>query len=255
MHIFYCWHFCFQRPGWWKQVDAASQDICGATKGGVIFFDCIIFLFFSGRDKEQIWLAVFSTGSLSVFIRRADFLLQHRFVQLVKRQSFDIGVPGHSSTESETVQSWFSGESAFNFSLLCFYLFFSVLLICRSLLSPFPFKITWFCGTSEACRTLGHPESIPLAIANIERDFVVVGVLEEVKTLHSSLKRKELSLQKHSCTIQNANCRSPSSPPSFFPHWSTSPKMEKTIVVMECLMPEFLTGLRQLWATNQVTVK
>ena len=28
--------------------------------------------------------------------------------------------------------------------------------------------------------------------------------------------------------------------------------MEKTIVVMECLMPEFLTGLGQLWADNQV---
>ena len=28
--------------------------------------------------------------------------------------------------------------------------------------------------------------------------------------------------------------------------------MEKTIVVMECLMPEFLTGLGQLWAGNQV---
>ena len=46
----------------------------------------------------------------------------------------------------------------------------------------FPFKITWFCGTSEACRTLGHPDSVSLAIANIERDFLVVGVLEEVKT-------------------------------------------------------------------------
>ena len=157
----------------------------------------------------------------------------------------DIGVPGHSSTESETVQSWFSGESAFTFSLFCFYLFLSVLLICRSLLSPFPFKITWFCGTSEACRTLGHPESIPLAIANIERDFVVVGVLEEVKTFITK------TFMHHS----ECYCRSPSSPPSFFPHWSTSPKMEKTIVVMECLMPEFLTGLRQLWATNQVTFK
>jgi len=68
-------------------------------------------------------------------------------------------------------------------------------------------QITWFCGTSEACRTLGHPDSVQLAIANIERDFLVVGVLEE---------------------------------------------MEKTIVVMECLMPEFLTGLGQLWADNQV---
>ena len=29
-------------------------------------------------------------------------------------------------------------------------------------------------------------------------------------------------------------------------------QMEKTIVVMECLMPEFLTGLGQLWADNQV---
>ena len=28
--------------------------------------------------------------------------------------------------------------------------------------------------------------------------------------------------------------------------------MEKTIVVMECLMPEFLAGLGQLWADNQV---
>ena len=46
-----------------------------------------------------------------------------------KSPSFDIGVPGHSSTESETVQSWFSGESAFTFSLFCFFLFFSVLLI------------------------------------------------------------------------------------------------------------------------------
>ena len=57
--------------------------------------------------------------------------------------------------------------------------------ISRSL--KIPFKITWFCGTSEACRTLGHPDSLPVAITNIERDFLVVGVLEEVKiTLSSS---------------------------------------------------------------------
>ena len=47
------------------------------------------------------------------------------------------------------------------------------------------FKITWFCGTSEACRTLGHPGSVQLAISNIERDFIVVGVLEEVKKQHN----------------------------------------------------------------------
>ena len=142
---------------------------------------------------------------------------------------------------------WDSFLTALFFQTLtwkCFYfLFFCA--FNRSLLSPFHFKITWFCGTSETCRTLGHPESVPLAIANIERDFVVVGVLEEVKTFITK------TFMHHS----ECYCRSPSSPPSFFPHWSTSPKMEKTIVVMECLMPEFLTGLRQLWATNQVTLK
>ena len=53
-------------------------------------------------------------------------------------------------------------------------IFSQVFFLCSS-------KITWFCGTSEACRTLGHPGSVQLAISNIERDFIVVGVLEEVK--------------------------------------------------------------------------
>ena len=51
-----------------------------------------------------------------------------------------------------------------------------------------PSQIPWFCGTSKACRTLGHPGSLQIAIANIEKNFVVVGVLEQVK-YPSSLQR------------------------------------------------------------------
>ena len=127
VHTFYCWHFCFQRPGWWKQVDAESQDICTATKGGAIFFDRINFLFFSGREKEQIWLAVFSTGSLSVFIRWANFLIKHQFVQTVKAQVLILGFQGtvpqnqrlyRADSQVKVLLLFLS--SAFSCSFLCF---------------------------------------------------------------------------------------------------------------------------------------
>ena len=53
------------------------------------------------------------------------------------------------------------------------------------------------CGDSEECRTLGHPEAVSLTMANIEANYVMVGVLE---------------------------------------------MLEQTITVMECLMPDIMSG-------------
>ena len=69
-------------------------------------------------------------------------------------------------------------------------------------------QITWFCGSTPACRALADPTALATAITVLERDFVVVGVLEE---------------------------------------------MEKTMVVLECLLPDYMRGLNNLWKENQVT--
>ena len=69
-------------------------------------------------------------------------------------------------------------------------------------------QITWFCGSSLSCRALADPTALATALTVLERDFVVVGVLEE---------------------------------------------MEKTMVVLECLLPDYMKGLNSLWKENQVT--
>ena len=58
-------------------------------------------------------------------------------------------------------------------------------------------QLPFLCGDSEKCRTLGHPEAVSLAMANIEANYVMVGVLE---------------------------------------------MLEETITVMECLMPDIMSG-------------
>ena len=59
-------------------------------------------------------------------------------------------------------------------------------------------QIPFLCGDSEQCRTMGHPEAVALTIANIEANYLMVGVLE---------------------------------------------MLEETVVVLECLMPDMMTGL------------
>ena len=68
-------------------------------------------------------------------------------------------------------------------------------------------QIPFLCGDSEECRTLGHPAAVNLTIANIERSFVVVGVLEQ---------------------------------------------LDKTVEVMECLMPIVMKGLVESYKSSNV---
>ena len=42
-------------------------------------------------------------------------------------------------------------------------------------------QIPFFCGDSVDCRTLGSPTSVEQAVENIEKKFVMVGVLENIK--------------------------------------------------------------------------
>ena len=62
-------------------------------------------------------------------------------------------------------------------------------------------QIPFFCGDSHTCLTLGHSEAPELTIKSIEKNFLVVGTLEQ---------------------------------------------MDKSFAVMECLIPEYLTGLVNL---------
>jgi hypothetical protein len=68
-------------------------------------------------------------------------------------------------------------------------------------------QIPFLCGDSKECRTLGHPEAVKMTIANIERSFVVVGVLEQ---------------------------------------------LDKTVEVMECLMPSVMNGLVESYRNSNV---
>ena len=69
-------------------------------------------------------------------------------------------------------------------------------------------QIPYLCGDTQECLTLGHPEAPEKTIENIEKNFLVVGTLEE---------------------------------------------MDKTYAVMECLVPEYLSGLVDL--KNSLMVK
>ena len=62
-------------------------------------------------------------------------------------------------------------------------------------------QIPFFCGDSTKCLTLGHREAPELTIESIEKNFIVIGTLEQ---------------------------------------------MDKSFAVMECLIPEYLTGLADL---------
>ena len=62
-------------------------------------------------------------------------------------------------------------------------------------------QIPFFCGDSQTCLTLGHPEAVEATITSIEKHFIVIGTLDQ---------------------------------------------MDKTFAVMECLIPEYLTGLVDL---------
>ena len=68
-------------------------------------------------------------------------------------------------------------------------------------------QIPFLCGDSEECRTFGHPAAVNLTIANIERSFVVVGVLEQ---------------------------------------------LDKTVEVMECLIPNVMKGLVESYRNSNV---
>ena len=83
-----------------------------------------------------------------------------------------------------------------------------LLLICRwhrqfDLDSQIPF----LCGDTEECRTLGHSAAVNMTITNIEKSFLVVGVLEQ---------------------------------------------LEKTVTVMECLMPSIMKGLVESFRNSNV---
>ena len=55
-------------------------------------------------------------------------------------------------------------------------------------------QIPFFCGSSENCLKLGHPDAPYQAIQNIEKHFVVVGTLEE---LDKSLFVMECLMQEY----------------------------------------------------------
>ena len=42
-------------------------------------------------------------------------------------------------------------------------------------------QIPFFCGDSDDCRTLGSETALATAIENIEKNFVMVGVLEQLQ--------------------------------------------------------------------------
>ena len=62
-------------------------------------------------------------------------------------------------------------------------------------------QIPYFCGSDDNCLTFGDPKASQKAIESIEKNFVVVGIMEE---------------------------------------------MNKSVAVMECLIPDFLTGFMKI---------
>ena len=49
-------------------------------------------------------------------------------------------------------------------------------------------QIPYFCGDSEVCRTIGSREALEKAKENIKKNFMMVGVLEELDKTHLVLE-------------------------------------------------------------------